>query len=218
MAINQQQYAAYPAIGSGTTTTADTSYTAPNNSTVGIIATAKSNGARIDQIDNISLGTSVAGIVRYWLREGTPGPTISSITFSTTTATVTTSTAHGLSTGALIVLQGAFPVEYNVKNVAVTVLSATTFSYTMSTAPTMNASTVGEYSSSPATPIYHLVKETTISAKTGSATVAAETFTLSSQTDQPFMPLILPGGWSFCTTVTTTQTNPWKTTARGGNN
>lgn len=218
MAINQQNYAAFPAIGSGTTITADTSYTAPTVGTVGNIVTARSNGARIDQIDNISLGTSVAGIVRYWLREGTPGPTISSITFATTTATVTTAAAHGLSTGHLVTLQAAFPNEYNVKNVSITVLSATTFTYVMATAPTLNASTVGEYSSTPAVASYHLIDETTIGAKTGSATVTAETFTLSSQTDQPLMPIILPPGWSFCTTVTVTQTSAWRTTARGGNN
>lgn len=218
MAINQQNYAAYPAIGSGTTTTADTSYTAPTNSTVGNIVTAKSEGARIDQIDNQCLGTSVAGLLRYWLREGTPGPEVLSATFSTTTATITTATDHGLSTGALITAQGFFPVEYNVKNVAITVLTATTFTYTMATAPTINATTVGEYSSTPATAVYHLIKEIQIKGQAGSTTAAAESFCLGSATDQPFLPLNLPAGWSFCTTVSVTQTNAWKTTARGGNN
>jgi len=81
-------YANSPVIGSGTTTTADTSYTQPTAGTVGIIYTAPSTGARIDNIDNITLGTSVAGLLRLWLCEGVVGATVSSITFSTTTATV----------------------------------------------------------------------------------------------------------------------------------
>lgn len=213
------QYAGIPFTSSGSVTTADTSYTAPT--TVGVIAVGKysnatSQGTRIDNIDNICQGTSVAGLHRLWLCEGTPGPTISSITFSTTTATVTTATAHGLSTGALVTVQDAYPVDYNVKNAVITVTGTTTFTYTMATTPTVNATSVGQFSSTPSTPVYHLLKETPITAITGSTTLNAFQYSLSSATNPELLPLILPAGWSLRTTVSVTQTNAIQTTARGG--
>lgn len=214
--INQQQYAAVPLIGSGQTTTADTSYTQPTNGTVGVIATATSAGGRIDQIDNVTQGTSVAGIHRLWLCEGTQGPTVSTATFSTTTATITTGTAHGLATGALVTTQGAFPNEYNVKNTAISVTGATTFTYVMSAAPTTNATTVPQYSSTPATPVYHLLKETPVPAITGSTTVPAFNYSLNSMQNPEILPVILPPGWSLRTTVSVTQTNALQTNCRGG--
>lgn len=212
------QYASVPAIGSGTSTTADTSYTQPTNTTVGVIFTAKSSGGRIDQLDFITLGTSVAGICRLWFCEGTPGAAITSITFVGTTATVTTTASHGLSTGALITSQFAFPVDYNVKNTAITVTGLTTFTYTMGSTPTVNASTLGEYSSTPATPVYHLInREIPISAVTGSTTAVAFTApSLSSAMNADIMPIVLPGGWSLRHTVTVTQTNALEVNARGG--
>lgn len=209
-------YANSSVIGAGTTTTADTSYTQPTNSTVGVIITDTTTGTRIDNLDHVTLGTAVAGLLRLWLCDGTVGPTVSSITFTTTTATVTTQTSHGLSTGVLITLQGAFPVDYNMKNVAITVTGLTTFTYTMSTTPTINASTVGAYSSTPATPVYHLLREFTITAATGSTVAAAQTQAQSSVLNNEFMPIILQAGWSLRTTVTVTQTSAFKTTARGG--
>lgn len=208
------QYASIPLIGSGQVSTADTSYTAPTN--VAVICIAGVNGCRIDQIDNITQGTSVAGIHRLWLCEGTQGVTISSITFSTTTATVTTSSNHGLSTGAMVSVFGALPVDYNVKNVAITVTSTTVFTYTMSTTPTTNATTVGQYASTPATAIYHLLQETTITAITGSTIVQAFNYSLSTKSGSVVMPIVLPPGWSLRTSVTVAQTNALQTNARGG--
>jgi hypothetical protein len=209
-------FAATPLIGSGTTTTADTTFTAPTNSTVGVIFTAPLTGARIDTIDNITLGTSVAGMHRLWLCEGVPGPTVSTATFSTTTATITTATSHGLSTGNLVTLQGAFPNEYNMRNVAITVTGLTTFTYTMTTAPTVNATTVPEFASTPATAVYHLLEEVPITAITGSTTVQAFTYSLNQIVNGDLLPLILPPGWSLRTTVSVTQTHALKSTARGG--
>jgi len=67
---------------------------------------------------------------------------ISSITFSTTTATLTTATAHGLSTGAVVVVSGTTPSTYS-GTFVITVTSTTTFTYTMSANPGANASVVG---------------------------------------------------------------------------
>lgn len=204
-------YASSPANSSGLTTTADTSYTQPTNTTVGVVATATTTGTRIDELVNVCTGTSVAGLHRLWLCQGTVGPTIASITFTTTTATVTTATNHGLSTGALVTLQAAFPVDYNVSNVAITVTGLTSFTYTMATTPTANATTVGAYASTPATAIYTLIRETPIQAITGSTTLPAYQYSLNSQLNADIMPIILQPGWSLRTTVSVTQTNGIKT-------
>jgi hypothetical protein len=73
--------------------------------------------------------------------------TISSITRGGTgnlTATLTTSTPHGLVTGNQIVVAGASPAEFN-GTFLITRINATTFTYTMASAPSGNASTVGAY-------------------------------------------------------------------------
>ena len=102
------------------------------------------------------------------------------------------------------------------KNVAITVTGLTTFTYTMSTTPTINASTVGAYSSTPATAVYHLIREFPINAITGSTTINAQSQQQSAVLNNEFMPIVLQAGWSLRTTVTVTQTNALKTTARGG--
>jgi len=72
------------------------------------------------------------------------GQTISSITRVTTTATLTTSTNHNLTTGTFVTVSGAVPVEYN-GTFSITVVNATSFTYTMLTTPSGSASTVGSY-------------------------------------------------------------------------
>jgi hypothetical protein len=72
------------------------------------------------------------------------GETISSITFASTLATLTTATAHGLSTGDRVTITGATANNYNGTYV-ITVTSTTTFTYTMVSAPAANATVVGTY-------------------------------------------------------------------------
>lgn len=72
------------------------------------------------------------------------GQTISSITRVTTTATLTTATNHNLSTGAFVTVSGAVPAEYN-GTFSITVVDATSFTYTMLATPSGSASTVGSY-------------------------------------------------------------------------
>jgi hypothetical protein len=84
-----------------------------------------------------------------WQRSATTGTaqTISSITRGGTgnlTATMTTAVAHGLVTGNTITVAGAVPAEFN-GVYRVTVSGATTLTYTMATAPSGDASTVGTY-------------------------------------------------------------------------
>jgi hypothetical protein len=84
-----------------------------------------------------------------WQRSATTGTaqTISSITrggAGNLTATMTTAVAHGLVTGNTITVAGAIPAEFN-GIYRVTVTGPTTLTYTMATAPSGNASTVGTY-------------------------------------------------------------------------
>lgn len=85
-------------------------------------------------------GTTNSEITRY-----TDGKAISSITNATTTATLTTGTAHGLSTGNTVSVFGAFPAAYN-GTFTITVTGASTFTYTMLSDPGGSATTVGQYS------------------------------------------------------------------------
>lgn len=70
--------------------------------------------------------------------------TISSITNSTTTATLTTAIAHGLLTGNRVTITGATPSAYN-GTYRITVTGNNTFTYTMATNPGGNATLVGSY-------------------------------------------------------------------------
>ena len=74
----------------------------------------------------------------------TAGATISTLVHTTTTATLTTSTAHGLSTGDFITVSGATPSAYN-GTFSITKVNATSFTYVMATDPGANASVVGSY-------------------------------------------------------------------------
>jgi len=60
------------------------------------------------------------------------------------TATLTTASAHNLVTGNTITVAGAIPAEFN-GTYRITVTGATTFTYTMATAPSGDATTVGTY-------------------------------------------------------------------------
>ena len=77
----------------------------------------------------------------------TTAQTISTITRGGTgnlTATLTTAVAHGLVTGNRVVISGVTESNYN-GTYAITVTGATTFTYTMATAPTLAATVVGTY-------------------------------------------------------------------------
>jgi hypothetical protein len=87
-----------------------------------------------------------------WLQVGNgTGAAIASITFVTSTATVTTSTPHGLVNGSTVTVtvSGAAPAPYNVTAVPINVLSPTQFTYTMGSTPASNATTVGSFTYTP---------------------------------------------------------------------
>ena len=72
------------------------------------------------------------------------GATISTITFVTTTATLTTATAHGLNTGNTVFITNTTPAAYS-GTFVITVTGTTTFTYTMLSTPSGNATVMGSY-------------------------------------------------------------------------
>jgi hypothetical protein len=85
--------------------------------------------------------------------------TISSITFSSLVATLTTTTAHGLTTGAYVSITGTTPAAYS-GVFKITVISTTKFTYTMASVPANNATVVGTYLNQATTPINTLMNYT----------------------------------------------------------
>jgi len=72
------------------------------------------------------------------------GATISTITFVTTTATLTTATPHGLTTGNTVFITGTTPAAYS-GTFVITVTGTNSFTYTMLSTPSGNATVVGSY-------------------------------------------------------------------------
>lgn len=87
-----------------------------------------------------SYSAGYTNITRY-----TDGAVIASITRVGTTATLTTSTNHGRTTGDSVSVYEAYPSQYN-GTYTITVTGATTFTYTMASDPGASASPVGAYS------------------------------------------------------------------------
>jgi hypothetical protein len=85
--------------------------------------------------------------------------TINSITYSGTTATLTTATAHGLITGAYVSITGTTPSEYS-GVYKITVTSTTKFTYKLTAAVSGNATVVGTYLNQASTPINTLMNYT----------------------------------------------------------
>lgn len=79
-----------------------------------------------------------AVVVRFVSGYGGTSKTISGITRSSTTATATTSAAHGYSTGQRVTIAGADQTDYN-GTFEITVTGATTFTFTVANSPTTPA-------------------------------------------------------------------------------
>lgn len=142
----------------GTTTLSGTTNLNGTNTLAGFTSTADGTFSGTGQV-RVPQGTTAqrsgspaVGMIRYnttleypenYIQESS-GVTISSITNSTTTATLTTATPHGLVTGASVTVSGASPSAYN-GTFSITVTSATAFTYTMGSNPGGSASVVGSY-------------------------------------------------------------------------
>ena len=213
------QYSAVPKADNALVLTADASLTQPAVANVGVVFTAGNSGSRIDNILFSAVSTTVAGQLRLFITKGISGKTITSITSSGSTATVTTAIAHGLATGDLITVQGCTPFEFNVKSLAVTVLSTTTFTYQIVSVNNFSADSIGYYSTTRADASIKnsILKEITFAAVTPSATTPNFNYQLSSFLNPELLPILLPAGFSLRASVSTTQTSSGiNVTAIGG--
>lgn len=193
------QYAAIGRIGAVRFSTANTNRDGTGALAVLAAATCKKGeSSRVDRATFTATGTTTAGMLRLFVTKGVPGEAIASISFSTTTATLMTSAAHGRKTGDRLTVMGALPDEYNVTDVTLTVLSPTSFTYVMASAPTMNALTLGNYSATTATAESRLVGELPVTAfvPTGTQQAFNTWKTSTAFMDAGLFPLILPAGYS----------------------
>jgi hypothetical protein len=87
--------------------------------------------------------------------------TISTITHVGVVATLTTASSHGLATGKQVSITGCTPSDYN-GVYTITVVNSTSFTYTMDTVPSGNASTVGTYEIGITTPVNTLMNYTEV--------------------------------------------------------
>ena len=102
----------------------------------------KSEPGRVVLLDNAAWPTDLrpanGGVVRFTAGYTGTAKAIASMTRSGTTATVTTSAAHGFTKGQRITIVGADQDDYNGSHLA-TVTGATTFTFTVTGSPTTPA-------------------------------------------------------------------------------
>lgn len=94
----------------------------------GTVTTAIPNGTLVQKADGTQYATTALGTI------SAQSINVSSITRSGTIATLTTPSNHNLATGVSVTVSGADQTEYNVTAV-ITVISETTFTYTVSGSP-----------------------------------------------------------------------------------
>ena len=108
----------------------------------GAVVPIDPNDTRVFAFDwderNLDAGVTIASSAFEVIGIDPAPKAIASITRSSTTATVTTSAAHGLSTGASVTITGCAQADYNI-TATVTVTGATTFTYTVANSPTTPA-------------------------------------------------------------------------------
>lgn len=138
-------------VGDAETTLTDWNAGIANAATLGFsIATPTAGGASFP-VENVSwydavkwcnLASVNAALTPVYQTASIP---VTSVTRNSTTATATTTNAHGLSTGNHVTVAGATPAGYNL-TAAITVASATTFTYTVNgslTTPATGTITAG---------------------------------------------------------------------------
>lgn len=198
---NKAEYAAKMRIGRASFNTANTARDGSGITAVLATATAqKGETSRIDRITLNATGTTTSGMLRLYVAKGIPGEKIASLTNVSTTVTCTTETPHNRKTGDRLILQGAYPDEFNVIDVPINVTSTLSFTYTATGVPSAspNPGDLGHYSTTPATAELTLWKEIQVSAITPSAIIQAwgAYMTSLAPLDQGYLPLFLPAGYS----------------------
>lgn len=122
----------------------DTLYRVANDGTTTALGTLLTDSGRVDMSDNGIQLIIVDGPNGYIYLLDAQAQAISTITRVGTTATMTTASAHGLSSGMQITVSGATPAQYN-GLFTVTVTGNNTLTYVMGSDPGGSAAPVGSY-------------------------------------------------------------------------
>jgi hypothetical protein len=144
---NQLFAVANGTIYNASTSTATSVFTGLTNSKFQHCMISTEGGNFIIAVNGQDAAMIYDGTRWYKMATTTTAATISTITRGGTgnlTATLTTATAHGLATGNRVSISGTTESNYS-GTYAITVTGANTFTYTMATAPTANATIVGTY-------------------------------------------------------------------------
>ena len=130
-----------------TSSTASVVFTGLSNAKWQFVNMSTSGGDFIIACNGVDPVLIYDGSIWAFMATTSTAQTISTITRGGTgnlTATLTTASAHGLVTGNRVSISGATPTQFN-GTYAITVTGTTTFTYTMATAPSGNATVVGLY-------------------------------------------------------------------------
>ena len=144
---NQLFAVANGTIYNASTSTATSVFTGLTNSKFQHCMISTDGGNFIIAVNGQDAAMIYDGTRWYKMATTTTAQTISTITrggSGNLTATLTTATAHGLATGNRVSISGTTESNYS-GTYAITVTGANTFTYTMATAPTANATIVGTY-------------------------------------------------------------------------
>lgn len=195
----QAEYAVVPRAEVVTFNTANTNRDGTGALAMAFPASSKKGAtSRIHQILLQAQGNVTNGMLRLFIVKGRPGVTISSITFSGTTATVTTVEDHKLTTGDRVTFRDCLPEVYNVTDTPVTVSTAKVFTMIVGSVPAIAASELGGYIFTPATLQIASYREVMVTLTNVTATTPAWSAVMSAVqlNDAGYLPLILPAGYS----------------------
>tara|TARA_R110000787_G_scaffold11537_1_gene38113 strand:+ start:5142 stop:6485 length:1344 start_codon:yes stop_codon:yes gene_type:complete len=98
----------------------------------GTATTSIASGVLVQRADGVEYSTQAAAPI------SAQSVLVTSLTRSGTTATITTTSNHGLATGVSVTISGAFETDYNVTAI-ISVISAKSFTYTVAGSPTTPA-------------------------------------------------------------------------------
>jgi hypothetical protein len=134
-------------IYNASTSTATSVFTGLSNSKFQHCMITTAGGHFLLAVNGVDAAMIYDGTRWYKMATTTTASAITTITrggAGNLTATVTTATAHGLATGNRVSVSGTTEANYS-GTFYITVTGANTFTYTMATAPTANATVVGSY-------------------------------------------------------------------------
>ena len=134
-------------IWDATSSTATTSFSSLTSDKLQYVNFTNTAGNFLVTCNGVDPVTIYDGTSWFTVATTTTAQTISTITRGGTgnlTATLTTASPHGLATNNRVTVSGATPTQFN-GTFVITITGASTFTYTMATAPSGDATVVGTY-------------------------------------------------------------------------